>query len=95
MKRSTLAALAAACLFSTTALAGTPADLKTEKLERRSAATHYANAAERWRGRPAQRAALAHPADEASPSEKVYELLPSANFMLEGQAGGAFVALKF
>jgi len=95
MKRWTLAALAAASLFSTTALAATPADVKTAQLERRSEATRYANATERWRGRPAQRAAIAHPADEATASEKVYEFIPSVNFMLEGQTGGAFVSTRF
>jgi hypothetical protein len=95
MKRWTLAALAAATLFATTALAETPPDAKSTKLERRSAAMRYADAAERWRGRPALRAALLHPTDMASPSEKVYEFIPSVNFMLEGQTGGAFVALRF
>ena len=94
MKRWTLAALGAATLFATTALAGTPPDTKIPKLEPRQV-THYATTSERWRGRPALRAALSHPADTVSPSEKVYEFIPSVNFMLEGQTGGAFVNPRF
>ena len=95
MKRWTLAALAAATLFSTTALAGTPQAAETAKLERRSETTRYADATARWRGRPAQRAALSHPTEQGTGSEKVYELLPSVNFVLEGQSGGAFVVPGF
>jgi len=95
MKRWTLAALAAATLFSTAALAGTPQATETAKLERRSEATYYADTTARWRGGPAQRAALAHPTDQGTASEQVYELLPSVNFVLEGQTGGAFVVPGF
>ncbi len=94
MKRWTFAALAASLLFSSTALADTAPKAQpaqSAQVERRSETPRYANTSARWRGRPALRsAALAHPADEASPSEKVYEFLPSVNFMLEGQNGGAF-----
>jgi len=95
MKRWTLAALAAATLFSTAALAGTPQATETAKLERRSEATYYADTTARSRGGPAQRAALAHPTDQGTASEQVYELLPSVNFVLEGQTGGAFVVPGF
>jgi hypothetical protein len=88
MKRLTLAVLAAASRLHDCALAETSPDAKSRR-SRRSEQT-LANAAERWRGRPAQRAALSHPADASTASEKVYEFLPSANFMLEGQTGGAF-----
>jgi len=88
MKRWTFAALAAATLCAAPALAGT-APVKAQQLER-PAATRYADTTERWRGRPALRAALAHPIDEPTASEKVYEHLPSVNFLLEGQNGGAF-----
>ena len=95
MKRWTLAALAAVTLFSTTALAGTPQAAETAKLERRSEATRYADTTARWRGGPTQRVALSHPTDQGTASEKVYELLPSVNFVLEGQSGGAFVVPGF
>ena len=92
MKRSILAALAAASLFSSAALAETPAEVKAPKVELRSHVMRYANATERWRGRPALRnAALGHPADQQTASETVYEFLPSANFMVQGQNSGAFV----
>ena len=96
MKRSILAALAAASLFSTAALADTPADVKAPKLERRSDVTRYADTEQRWRGRPALRSALAaHPADDSTASEVVYEFLPSANFMVQGQNTGAFPVTSF
>jgi hypothetical protein len=95
MKRSILVVLAAAALVGTTALAETSPDAKSGAVERRVEKTRYADATERWRGRPAQRAALSHPADTATGSEKVYELVPSVNFMLEGQTGGAFVVPRF
>ena len=93
MKRWTFAALAAATLCAGAALAETPlAETPTPKDPQlaRHQATHYASAAERWRGRPALKAALAHPLDQTSASEKVYEHVPAVNFMLEGQVGGAF-----
>ena len=96
MKRWILAALAAASLFSTAALADTPVEAKTTKPERHSDVKRYADTAQRWRGRPALRsAALAHPADESTASEVVYEFLPSANFMVQGQNTGAFPVTSF
>jgi len=94
MKRWTLSALAAAAtLCASAALAETPPaqDAQSERRE----ATRYAGTTERWRGRPALRAALAHPTEQGTASEKVYELVPSVNFMLEGQVGGAFEAPRF
>jgi len=94
LKRTTFAVVAASLVFASAAIAGTGPEAKpaeSARVERRAESPRYANTAERWRGRPTLRAAgVAHPADEASPSERVFEFVPSANFMLEGQNGGAF-----
>lgn len=89
MTRSTLAALAAATLFLASAsLAETPSQPTSQREVRNT--QRYMSTAERWQGRPALRATSAHPFDEASPSEKVYEQLPAVNFLVEGQNPGGF-----
>ena len=100
MKRRISAALACATavLFATAALAESPSTRSESNQSGARTQTErprYANTAERWRGLPSLRSAASmHPA-VATGSEKVYEHLPSVNFCLEGQHGGAFAVPRF
>jgi hypothetical protein len=90
---SVLIAIAALPLFATLAFAEPP-QARPDSIEKSKPSQvvrpRYANTAERWRGRPSlSRAGAPHPADTTG-SEKVYEHVPSVNFLLEGQTGGAF-----
>jgi hypothetical protein len=91
--------LGAAVLLASMAFAEPAPDRAQASRERsahtRDARPRYANTVERWRGRPyLRRAAAAHPASPTG-SEVVYEHLPSVNFLLEGQYGGAFSVPRF
>jgi hypothetical protein len=96
MKRALLSAATATALvlsFATLAFAEAPPG-RTDSVEKSQQSPvvrpRYANTAERWRGRPSlSRPGALHPA-ETTGSEKVYEHVPSVNFLLEGQTGGAF-----
>jgi hypothetical protein len=98
MKRVFLSAFCATALvlsLATLASAETP-QARSESIEKsaptRAERPRYASTLERWRGRPHLRgASMSHPA-EVNGSEKVYEHLPSVNFLLEGQFGGAFAS---
>ena len=98
MKRVLVSAFCAtAVVLSLATLASAEApQARTESLEKRAHARaerpRYASTLERWRGRPHLKAAsMSHPA-EVTGSEKVYEHLPSVNFLLDGQSGGAFAS---
>jgi hypothetical protein len=97
MKRALLSAVSATVLvlsFATLAFAepAKPAsEQRPESAVTRAQQPRYANTAERWRGRPyLPRVGATHPAGVTG-GEKVYEHVPSVNFLLEGQTGGAFV----
>jgi len=93
MKLAFAASFAAAAFLATMAFAESPqgrTESSGKSAEESAARPRYASTVERWRGRPRlPHAANAHPADTTG-SEKVYEHLPSVNFLLEGQSGGAF-----
>jgi hypothetical protein len=96
MKRLFLFAFSATALvlsLATVASAETPR-AQSESIEKSTQARverpRYTSTLERWRGRPQLRSAsTSHPA-EVTGGERVYEHLPSVNFLLEGQSGGAF-----
>jgi len=90
---SVLIASAALSLFATLAFAEPPepaSEPRPDSAVTRSVRPRYANTAERWRGRPSLGRAGAPQPAETTGSEKVYEHVPSVNFLLEGQTGGAF-----
>lgn len=96
MKRVAFAALsgfAAAVLVATMAFAESPpgrTEASGKSAQASDARPRYASTMERWRGRPRLPSATWRPVD-ATGSEKVYEHLPSVNFLLQGQSGGAFL----
>jgi len=93
MKLAFAASFAAAALLATLAFAESPqgrTESNGKSAQASDAKPRYASTVERWRGRPRLlHAANTHPA-ETTGSGKVYEHLPSVNFLLEGQSGGAF-----
>ena len=90
-----LGAFAVSALLAGAAFAEAPKSSQDETSARtREERPRYANTAERWRGRPHLRSAATHPVGPTG-SEVVYEHLPSVNFLLEGQHGGAFSVPRF
>ena len=94
MKLAFAVTFAAAALLATMASAESPQGRtrSSEKsVQARDAKPRYASTLERWRGGPRLPSAATWRPTDTTGSEKVYEHLPSVNFLLEGQSGGAFL----
>ncbi len=98
MKLAFAATFAAAALLATLASAEPPpgrTGSSEKSVQASDARPRYASTMERWRGRPHLRnGADTNPVDVTG-SEKVYEHLPSVNFILEGQSAAAFGLTRF
>ena len=88
MFRTTITALFIALLASP-ALAGAPTESETQEAKRSK--VEYRNSYERIQGAPyaraAQRRIAAHPVEGTSAAEAAMEIVPQANYLLEGTYG--------
>lgn len=94
MKLAFAVTFAAAALLATMASAESPqgpTESSGKSVQARDARPRYASTVERWRGGPRLPSAATWRPTDTSGSEKVYEQLPSVNFLLQGQSGGAFL----